>query len=71
MDCLVRSRNWLTLTFIICLESWAYGWDADNQQFVAFSAVFYQILTSMQVQRPDQQGLHATREAERRPGTSR
>jgi hypothetical protein len=71
MGRLVCSRILLTLTFIICLESWAYGWDADNQLFVAFSAVIHQILTSIQVQRPDQQDLHATREAQRWSGTSR
>ncbi len=53
MDRLVRSHIWLTLTFITCLGSWGYGWDADNQQFVAFSAVIHQTLTYMQVQRPD------------------
>lgn len=70
MDRLVRSHIWLTLTFIICLESWAYGWDADNQLFVAFSSFIDQMLTSIQVQRPDQQDLHAAREAQRWWGTS-
>lgn len=71
MDRLVRSHIWLTLTFIICLESWAYGWDVDNQLFVAFCAFIHQVLTSIQVQRPDQQDLHATREAQRWWGTPR
>jgi len=65
MDRLVCSHIRLTLTFITCLESWAYGWDADNQLSVASSAFIHQILTSIQVQRPDQQDLHATREAQR------
>jgi hypothetical protein len=70
MDRLVRSHIWLTLTFITCLGSWGYGWDADNQLFVAFSAVIHQTLTYMQVQRPDLQDLRAAREAQRRRWTS-
>jgi hypothetical protein len=38
VDSLVCSHIWSSITFIICLESWAYGWDADNQLFVASSA---------------------------------